>query len=315
MPTLIADVSDFQVPVDPNAYRSVGITGIISKVSESNFFTTKTAAHNLAATRDAGLTVGGYHFLHLRDPGQADSYCNRVEAIWGGYAGMLHMLDVEQEANGKNPDIVDVREFAQRFAVRSGGHPLLIYSGTWYWRYTIGNPQDACGAGLVDASYVGGGGDPRAIVKQVTMGHWKPYGTWQVPLLRQYTCTARVPGEPFPVDVSVLYGTDDELNHHLGRKPPPPPAEPWKKLPTLRTGVGMLPAAADNNVRFLQTSLNILHTRLPVVVDGRFGAGTDQAVRDFQSFLHGKDPTVAVDGVCGPRTWQGVYFFLTLAGR
>jgi hypothetical protein len=261
------------------------------------------------------MVVGCYHFLHLRDAGQADWYLDHVERAWGGHNGLIHMLDVEKEGGGKNPDIQDVREFANRFYQRTNGHPLLVYSGTWYWKWTIGNPQDACGSSLIDASYVGGGGDPREIVKNVTMGLWKPYGTWKTPLLRQFTSSAHVPGEPFPVDVSVLYGSEAELAALT--RPAGPPSQPWKKLATVKLGAGMPPAGPSGDVRFLQASLNIiLHNgRLTLGVDGRFGPGTDKAVRGFQMFLHAKDPSIVVDGICGQVTWRSVYYFLTLAGK
>ncbi len=316
MPILIADVSDFQRPIDPAAYQSVGITGIIAKVTESNNFATKTHVHNLQAARAAGMWTAGYHFLHYRDPGQADWYLNHVEAAWGGHDGIAHMLDVEQEAVGKNPDISDIRAFTDRFYARTNNHPLLIYSGNWYWKGYIGNPLDTCGSQLVDASYVNGGGDPRNIVKNVTMGYWRPYGAWQGPLLRQFTSSAAVPGEPFPVDCSVLYGSEAELNALLrGSTPPPPPPEPWATRPTVRQGDGMPPAAPSEDVRYAQTAIDIINNRVTVVADGRFGPATTDAVKNFQAFLHASDSTVAVDGVIGPVTWRGIYFFLALAGQ
>ena len=43
-----------------------------------------------------------------------------------------------------------------------------------------------------------------------------------------------------------------------------------------------------------------------VQVDGIFGAETDAAVRGFQQALHLDDPSVTVDGVVGPVTWQAL---------
>ncbi|MBB2893795.1 peptidoglycan-binding domain-containing protein [Flexivirga oryzae] len=43
-----------------------------------------------------------------------------------------------------------------------------------------------------------------------------------------------------------------------------------------------------------------------LAVDGVFGPKTDQAVRGFQQSLHADVPTVVVDGVVGPMTWQGL---------
>jgi peptidoglycan hydrolase-like protein with peptidoglycan-binding domain len=45
---------------------------------------------------------------------------------------------------------------------------------------------------------------------------------------------------------------------------------------------------------------------LGLAVDGRFGPLTEAAVRGFQEALHTDIPSVAVDGIVGPVTWQGL---------
>jgi peptidoglycan hydrolase-like protein with peptidoglycan-binding domain len=41
-------------------------------------------------------------------------------------------------------------------------------------------------------------------------------------------------------------------------------------------------------------------------VDGIFGPETDTAVRAFQSAIHADVPSMAVDGIVGPMTWQAL---------
>ena len=41
-------------------------------------------------------------------------------------------------------------------------------------------------------------------------------------------------------------------------------------------------------------------------VDGIFGSKTDAAVRGFQQALHQEIPSVTVDGIVGPVTWQAL---------
>ncbi|GAA4964894.1 peptidoglycan-binding domain-containing protein [Actinoplanes utahensis] len=41
-------------------------------------------------------------------------------------------------------------------------------------------------------------------------------------------------------------------------------------------------------------------------VDGIFGPETETAVRGFQSALHADIPSVTVDGIVGPQTWQAL---------
>jgi len=41
-------------------------------------------------------------------------------------------------------------------------------------------------------------------------------------------------------------------------------------------------------------------------VDGDFGSKTDAAVRAFQRAIHADVPSMAVDGIVGPMTWQAL---------
>jgi len=41
-------------------------------------------------------------------------------------------------------------------------------------------------------------------------------------------------------------------------------------------------------------------------VDGVFGPETDKAVRGFQAAIHADVPSMAVDGIVGPMTWQAL---------
>src|ERR671938_545302 len=43
-----------------------------------------------------------------------------------------------------------------------------------------------------------------------------------------------------------------------------------------------------------------------LAVDGIFGPKTDAAVRGFQQALHADIPSVTVDGIVGPVTWQAL---------
>jgi peptidoglycan hydrolase-like protein with peptidoglycan-binding domain len=43
-----------------------------------------------------------------------------------------------------------------------------------------------------------------------------------------------------------------------------------------------------------------------LAVDGIFGSKTEAAVRGFQQALHADDPSVTVDGIVGPVTWQAL---------
>ena len=76
--------------------------------------------------------------------------------------------------------------------------------------------------------------------------------------------------------------------------PPSSPSSPVS-LPTLRRGAGAVPGPPNNDVRMLQQ-------RLGITADGRFGSGTEAAVRDYQ-----RKRGLEVDGVVGPNTWTSLF--------
>lgn len=78
--------------------------------------------------------------------------------------------------------------------------------------------------------------------------------------------------------------------------PPPPPPAPTGDWTVADLGVwkrGM----KGTRVRLVQGALHA--HRVPVVIDGDFGPGTDGGVRRFQG-AHG----LKVDGIVGPNTWR-----------
>jgi peptidoglycan hydrolase-like protein with peptidoglycan-binding domain len=83
----------------------------------------------------------------------------------------------------------------------------------------------------------------------------------------------------------------------------PPPAPQWLPpnasspvaLPTLRYGAGLQPKEPLPEVRIAQDKLGI-------AADGRFGRGTEAAVRAYQS-AHG----LKADGIIGPKTWASLF--------
>ena len=97
---------------------------------------------------------------------------------------------------------------------------------------------------------------------------------------------------PIPVPGGVIYTA-----------PAPSSAPSPLGLPVLRRGRGIKPAPPDRDVMLLQQKLGI-------EADGRFGAGTEQAVRAFQQTqaLNKLGWTNAdVDGVVGPKTWTALF--------
>lgn len=66
-------------------------------------------------------------------------------------------------------------------------------------------------------------------------------------------------------------------------------------LPLLRRGAGISPQAPSKDVAMLQS-------RLGIPADGRFGAGTEAAVKAFQARR-----SLSADGIVGPNTWTALF--------
>lgn len=69
----------------------------------------------------------------------------------------------------------------------------------------------------------------------------------------------------------------------------------WLEMPTLRRGAGMKPRPPNPNVKVLQA-------RLSITADGRFGPGTERAVKAFQG-----SKRLVQDGIVGPKTWGALF--------
>jgi peptidoglycan hydrolase-like protein with peptidoglycan-binding domain len=77
----------------------------------------------------------------------------------------------------------------------------------------------------------------------------------------------------------------------------PAPSSPSSPvgLPVLKRGAGMPPQPPNKDVAMLQA-------RLGIVSDGRFGPGTEAAVKAFQTRR-----SLTADGIVGPNTWTALF--------
>lgn len=88
-------------------------------------------------------------------------------------------------------------------------------------------------------------------------------------------------------------GVDYEFIPGGGTAPAPDPEPAKTTKPTLRKG------NKNVYVKEMQTDLDKLGYNLGICgVDGDFGTATEKALKEFQ-----RDHGLAVDGVCGPKTW------------
>lgn len=74
------------------------------------------------------------------------------------------------------------------------------------------------------------------------------------------------------------------------------------RLPILRRNDRQ--SQPDESVKFLQQRLNFSGFNLRV--DGFFGSRTEAAVREFQARGNDHNPSILVDGIVGPQTWNAL---------
>lgn len=207
------DVSDAQGAIDWSKVKGAGIAFGIAKATEGNGYTSKTYAANAAGMKAAGLVPGAYHFLTGTPDGatQADYFLSKI----GEPAGLLIGLDVETEPNlTVQPGIQQVQEFASRFAALQPGHPLLVYSGAWYWagRDHMMDPRGADLGPLWASVYATAYGTPAAIYATVPASFWSDtFGGWPTITLLQFSPHTTVAGVAGVVDASAFRGTLAEL--------------------------------------------------------------------------------------------------------
>jgi lysozyme len=208
---------------------------------------------NLPKVRAAGLVPGAYHWLdagpngELHDPrGQARYFVAEI-ANAGGIAGLMCALDVELERNTagsviSNPEIDSVSLFADEFRRLTNNHPLVIYTGGWYWR-GIGNPTGAGLGPLWHSEY-----EPtRAEVDDGP--ELDSYGGWTQATFWQFTSNDQglgmdVPGVSTLCDLNIFYGDPTALAALTGVSVPAPPVPEEDLMLIVQCNEGPLNGAA-----------------------------------------------------------------------
>lgn len=154
----------------------------------------------------AGLVPGAYHFLLAQHPGadQARFYVDIVRKS-GGFDGVLAVVDVETGADGGRPSIGTVRDFAAEFRRLVPDHPLIVYTGAWYWVDILGNPRGSDVGPLWHSEY-------ETTAAEVADGPERgSYGGWPAPTIWQHTSTGSCPGVSGNCDLNRFGGDRAQL--------------------------------------------------------------------------------------------------------
>jgi lysozyme len=183
------DVSHHQGAINWGAVARSGQVFAICKASEGSSSRDSRFAANWAGIRSVGMVRGAYHFL--RSDSDPRAQARHFLSIVGNVEGSLTALDVES-SGGSRPTAAQARAFKQEFAQRTGGHPLIIYTGRWYWHGVLGNPFGADLGPLWHSAYTSTPGP--------LYGGWSRFTFWQ------YSQTGRVAGISGNVDLNHFYG-------------------------------------------------------------------------------------------------------------
>lgn len=207
----IADVSNHNPGFDVARCEREGFSAVLMKASEGSSNSAggkyqdplfNAFAYQVRAT---SMIPGAYHFLRAGDGvAQAELFYARI-AYHGGPAGWLCACDNEVDA-----DLDTTMAFYRRWNELTGDHPLIMYSGYWWWQ-SRGWNLTSLTPYLWDSRYVSGEGYASELFESVPDVWWQPrYGGWSRATLLQYSDKATVAGMT-PVDVDAFEGTIGDL--------------------------------------------------------------------------------------------------------
>ncbi|MEU7060971.1 GH25 family lysozyme [Streptomyces sp. NPDC046197] len=274
------DVSGYNPHVDWKATAAKGAAFAYVKATEGVSYTNSYFSQQYNGAAGAGLIRGAYHFARPDASGgraQADYFLAHGGKWTRDGKTLPGALDIEANAHGdtcyglsRSAMTSWIAAFVNEYQARTGRHPVIYTAASW-WATCTGNYG---GFGRTDPLWiVNQSGTPTPLP-----AGWNTYTVWQT-----------AASGTFPGDQDVFNGSLKELRTFaLGDYTPPPPAPGW---PLVQQG------QAGRQVNTVQYLLGAHGASL--TVDGRFGAGTRDAVVAFQR-ARGLTP----DGVVGPNTWQ-----------
>lgn len=207
----LCDISNHNAGFDVARSASEGYSAVIAKASQGTWYQDPCFDGFAQQAINAGLIPGAYHWLENGQGGlQAELFYHDVEKH-GGPQGWLCACDCEDDA-----DWATLTAFFGRWKELTNGHPLILYSGNWWWESRGWN-----GASLTpylwDSRYVSGSGYGSQLYEQVPSAWWTPrYGGWSETSILQYSSNATVAGST-PIDVDAFLGTRDDLLKLAGR--------------------------------------------------------------------------------------------------
>jgi GH25 family lysozyme M1 (1,4-beta-N-acetylmuramidase) len=207
----MCDISNHNPGFDVGRAVSEGYSAIIMKASQGTWYEDPLFDGFATKTLAAGAIPGAYHWLeNSSGTSQANLFHQRISAH-GGPKGWLCACDCEA-----NADWETLTDFFQRWKELTDSHPLIMYSGDWWWKIR-GWDATSLTPYLWDSRYVSDSGYGSALYEQVPESWWTPrYGGWSETTILQFSDQATVAG--MRVDIDAFRGTKQELLKVAGVK-------------------------------------------------------------------------------------------------
>lgn len=206
----LIDISSYQEGLDVAQAVREGYSGIIMKATEGTTWRDGQFDTFAGQALAAGAVPGAYHFLRSGSGrAQCDVFWQRIRDH-GGPDGWIAACDNEADASWQT-----TVDFFTRWRELAGDHPLIMYSGNWWWSER-GWPGASLTPHLWDSRYVSGSGYGSELYGQVPDSWWTSrYGGWRDVTLLQFTSRSLVAGQH--VDANFFRGSVDELRALLTR--------------------------------------------------------------------------------------------------
>lgn len=204
MVTWLIDISNHQGAFDVSRAVAEGYSGVWMKATEGTTFRDWMFDSFAGQTLATGAVPGAYHYLRAGDGrAQCDAFYGRIRDH-GGPDGWLAACDNEADASWQT-----TVDFFARWRELAGDHPLVMYSGNWWWSARGWNGA-ALTPYLWDSRYVDGSGYGSTLYEQVPASWWSSrYGGWGDVTVLQFSSSGSVAGRT--IDVNAFRGTVDEL--------------------------------------------------------------------------------------------------------
>lgn len=296
---IILDVSSYQAGIDFAAVkaRNPEIVGVIIKATEGPWpGTNPDFDRQYASAKNAGLTVGFYHFDHMSvDPvAQANMYLQRVA---GKTAELGHWLDFEGNDIGASNAAVEAHILAWLNRVKAV-YPgkAGVYTGAYFpWSQAINLT-----------------GHPLWLAAYTANPPWTPDTLGRPLLFWQFT--DRYSTAHGAIDGSVFLGTDDHWNAMTGQAPAPAPTPDAKDDP-VATNLAHMPVinpgrdvGHPHTVAIIEALLRVANPTVDLSSKGKLTAAIVQwqAVLFNDWLVVGGKNDQLVTGVCDMNTLTSI---------